>query len=84
MAKKLMKVSSNEDSAVVEAVKYKVINCVESIQSVPYFTDEGKTAYLNLRIQGKGGQVPPVIASEAVTDGMRALVKKKMIRLEKV
>lgn len=61
---------------------YRIHNNTEGLLAVPYFNSEGKTAYLNLRIQGRGGQVPPTLPSEAITDQMRELQKKRMIRLE--
>jgi len=63
---------------------YRVINCTETILAVQYYNDQGKTAYLNLRLQGRGGQVPPVVSPQAITEQMRDLQKKRIIRLEPV
>lgn len=61
---------------------YRIINNTESVLSIQYYNREGKVEYLNLRIQGRGGQVPPVLPAEAITQHMRDLQKKKIIRLE--
>lgn len=65
-------------------VSYRLINCTQSILAVPYFNDQGKQAYLNVRIQKRRASVPPVISQTAVTPGMRAMQKRKLIRLELV
>lgn len=64
--------------------KFKVINLVESHLPVPYVTKNGTKRFLNLRIQGKGGQVPPVIGEDSMHEGIHKLVKKGFIKLEEV
>lgn len=73
---------SQEEAKKEEFVK--VINRIEAVQSVPYYNDNGELVYLNLRIQGKGGQTPPVIKSTAIPDALRNIEKKGLIKLERV
>lgn len=63
---------------------YRIHNMTESILPVPIYDATGKTVFLNLRIQGRGGEAPPTIRPEQVTDRMRELVRRRMLRLEKV
>ena len=63
---------------------YQILNLTQNVFPVPYFNDEGKLDHLQLRLQGRGGQKPPVIPSTAITDGMRNLEKRRFIRLVKV
>lgn len=64
--------------------QYQVFNMQEKILPIPYFTGEGKVSYLHLRLQGRNGQVPPVISSYAITPEMKKLEKQGFIRLVKV
>lgn len=64
--------------------KFKVVNLIEAHQPVPYKDKDGKTRYLNLRIQGRGGQTPPVLSETALHTGMDKLVKKGYIKLVEV
>lgn len=76
---------SEQRTEVPRAVRgYRIVNCKEAVLAVPYFSPEGKLAYLNLRIQGRGGQVAPTLPPEAITPQMRELQKKRVIRLEPV
>lgn len=61
---------------------YKVVNLTESAVQVPYYNPNGELEYLHLRLQGKGGQKPPVIPAAAITERALDLVKKKIIRLD--
>lgn len=63
---------------------FKVINLTEKILPVQIFNDQGKVEYLQLRIQGRGGQVPPVVQGTQITDHMRDLQKKKLILIQPV
>lgn len=83
MGRKSSATNSSEEVKRVEE-KYRVINLIEAIQSVPYYDETGNVAYLNLRIQNKGGQQPPVILSTAITTAMLNFQKKKLIKLEKI
>lgn len=77
--------SGERQTAPARAVRgYRIHNNTEGILAVQYFDKQGKIAYLNLRIQGRGGQVPPTLPPEAITDQMRDLQKKRIIRLEVV
>lgn len=81
MAKKKM-----ETAPVGEAVldQYKIVNLEESVYPVHVYNDEGKEETLTLRLQGRGGQKPPVIKSTQITEHLRSLEKRGWLKLVKV
>lgn len=82
MRKKIKVESETKDES--QTNKYKIINLIESIQAIPYFNAKGQKSFLNLRMQGKGGQTPPVLEEWQITEKMRKLEKKNFIKLEKI
>lgn len=84
MRRKNFEIEKRESTQAQAPTAYRVINLTESVMPLPYYDETGSAKTLHLRVQGRGGQVPPVIPSVAVTDRMRELVKRRLIRLEKV
>ncbi len=80
MAKK----KSDYEKPAATLEQYEVRNLKESTFPVQFYNDNGQVEYMDLLIQGRMGAKPPVIASTAITDQMRALEKKGFIRLVKV
>lgn len=84
MGKKKVMLEEEQVQEGQETVQYEVRNLTQNILAVQYFNEEGKPAYLHLRIQGRGGQTPPVIPATAVTDQMKELEKNRLIKLVKI
>lgn len=63
---------------------YRVFNLMESVIALPYYDENGQVNHLSLRVQGRGGQRPPILGAAAITDRIRELVRKKIIRLEAI
>lgn len=63
---------------------FEIKNLTETTFPVQVFDDTGNVVNINLRVQGRFGQKPPVIASTGITDQLRDLEKKRMIKLVKV
>jgi hypothetical protein len=89
----MKKFRKNEMTEVEEAVteeknsgleEYEIRNLTESTFPVQVFDDNGQIMNISIRVQGRFGQKPPVIASTAITDQLRELQKKKLIKLVKV
>lgn len=65
--------------------RFQIINMAQKIIPVPYYKENGETAFLNLRLQKRRrGQVPPVVTASAITPAMRKLEKKGYIALKKL
>ena len=66
-------------------VRFQIINMTQKMFPVPYFKENGKTAYLNLRLQKRRrGQRPPVLAAAAITPAIRRLEQKGYIALKQL
>lgn len=75
---------SPEVSEENSVVSYSVKNLTQSVFPVEVYDENGQVKNLQIRIQGRGGQTPPVILSTAVTEQMRSFVKKGFLRLIEV
>lgn len=64
--------------------QYEIRNLTESTFPVQVFDDNGQIKNIYIRVQGRFGQKPPVVASTGITDHLRDLQKKKLIKLVKV
>ena len=84
MRKKINKEEINDRSEDKNTVKYRIINLTESVKAVPYYNSKGQKSFLNLRIQGRGGQTPPILEEFQITEKMRKLEKMNLIKIEKV
>ena len=73
-----------KDEPAIAEQMYELQNLTQSVIPVQYYTAEGRMSYMHLRIQGRGGEPRPVIHSYSVTDHMRTLVRKGLIKLNKV
>jgi hypothetical protein len=77
-------VEGEEGAAPSGTTMYAVENLTQTMMTIPIFNENGQADHLHLRLQGRNGQKPPVIPSTAVTDKMRTLEKKRLIRLVQV
>jgi len=66
-------------------VRYQIYNKKQKMFPVPYYSANGETKFLNMRLQkGRRGQVPPIVNASQVTPGMRKLEQKGLIELRKL
>lgn len=77
MAKKAEKIAEQTSSP----KKFRVVNNTENCLAVPVYDETGTVKHLNLRIQGRGGQIAPVIEEREITEGARIIERKGLIRL---
>lgn len=80
MAKKKLE----SDKSEVELDYYEIRNLKQATFPIPFYNENGQQEYLTLLLQGRKGQTPPVVASTAITAGMREMEKNGFIRLVKV
>ena len=85
MAKKNRETPPVRSEQPVSPSRIRVVNLTRKIFPVPYRAQDGKTAFLNLRLQnGRHGQDVPVLPRSAILPAMRALERKGFIRIETV
>lgn len=56
-------------------------NLQEKSFLLPVLQDDGTTKNLSVRVQGRGGQKPPVIKKKFVSERMRDLARRKLIKI---
>lgn len=61
--------------------RFRVVNNTENCLPIPIYDETGTVKHLNLRIQGRGGQIAPVLEEREITEGARLIEKKGLIRL---
>lgn len=81
--KKFAKLPDGSNGEEIEA-SFEVKNLTKDILPVPYFKVPGRVSNLHVRIQGRGGQKPPVVTLSQVTPEMREMEKRGLIKLNKV
>jgi hypothetical protein len=67
------------------ATRIRIVNLTGKTFPVPYRGPDGKTVFLNLRLQtGRHGQDAPVLPQSAIVPEMKALERKGFVRIENV
>lgn len=66
-----------------EEASFKVVNLTKNAFPLKIQRD-GKNSFIDIRRQGRGGQIPPVLKHSELTDYVNKLVKRGFIKLERV
>ena len=85
MAKKIRETPTVRNEQPKSAAQIRIVNLTPKTFPVPYRGPDGKIVFLNLRLQtGRHGQDAPVLPQSAVVPQMKALERKRLIRIETV
>ena len=85
MAKKIRETATVRNEQPKVAARIRIVNLTGKTFPVPYRGPDGKTVFLNLRLQtGRHGQEAPVLPQGAIVPEMKALERKGFVRIENV